>query len=73
VRLCNNQYLGINQLTDDYLNTTAIVSRIGEPREEMGIFHRNNDYYMMTSDLTGYSPNPDELFMSDGNSLKDAK
>jgi hypothetical protein len=39
----------------------------------MGIFQRNNDCYMMTSDLTGYSLNSAELFMSDGDSLQDAK
>jgi hypothetical protein len=73
VRSCNNKYVGISQLNDDYLNTTGIISTINEPREGHAIFYRNNRYYMMTSHLTGWSPNPAELFISDKNSLKDAK
>ena len=53
IRSCNNQYVGISRLTDDYLNTTGLVSTIGEPTEGHAVFHRNNNYYMMTSHLTG--------------------
>jgi hypothetical protein len=42
VRSCNNQYVGISKLTDDYLNTTVITSTIGEPREGHALFYRNN-------------------------------
>jgi hypothetical protein len=73
VRSCNNEYVGISKLTDDYLNTTGITSRIGEAREGHAIFHRNNHYYMMTSHLTGWSANPAELFISDQDNLQDAK
>ncbi len=38
----NSQCIGISQLTDDYLNTTGILSRINQPREGMAIFHQNN-------------------------------
>jgi len=73
VRSCNNQYVGISKLTDDYLNTTGITSTIGEPREGHAVFYRNNRYYMMTSHLTGWAPNPAELFISDRDSLDEAK
>ena len=73
VRSCNNQYVGISQLTDDYLNTTGITSSIGTAREGHAIFYRNNHYYMMTSHLTGWAPNPADLFISDGDTLHGAK
>ncbi|CAF4312656.1 unnamed protein product [Rotaria socialis] len=73
VRSCNNQYVGISRLTDDYLNTTGLTSTINEPREGHAIFHRNNNYYMMTSHLTGWMPNPAELFISNADSLQDAQ
>ncbi|CAF1155943.1 unnamed protein product [Adineta steineri] len=73
VRSCNNEYVGISQLTDDYLNTTGIISTIGEPREGHAIFYRNNHYYMMTSHLTGWSPNPAELFITNQDNLHNAK
>ena len=73
VRSCNNQYVGISKLTDDYLNTTGITSRISEPREGHAIFYRNNRYYMMTSHLTGWYPNTADLFISDGDNLEGAK
>ncbi|CAF1115236.1 unnamed protein product [Adineta ricciae] len=73
VRSCNNEYVGISKLTDDYLNTTGITSRIGEPREGHAIFYRNNRYYMMTSHLTGWSPNPAELFVTNQDNLQHAE
>mgnify|MGYP001066325611 FL=1 len=73
IRSCNNQYVGISQLNDDYLNTTGIISRISEPREGHAVFFRNNRYYMMTSHLTGWAPNAAELFISNSNSLIDAQ
>lgn len=73
VRSCNNQYVGISRLTDDYLSTTGLTSKINEPREGHAIFHRNNNYYMMTSHLTGWMPNAAELFMSNIDSLEDAQ
>jgi hypothetical protein len=73
VRSCNNQYVGISKLNDDYLNTTGITSTIGEAREGHAVFYRNNRYYMMTSHLSGWSPNPAELFITDKDSLDGAK
>ena len=73
VRSCDNQYVGISRLTDDYLNTTGLTSTIGEAREGHAVFHRHSNYYMMTSHLTGWAPNPAELFISDRDSLQDAK
>ncbi|CAF0937194.1 unnamed protein product [Rotaria sordida] len=73
VRSCNNQYVRISKLTDDYLNTTGIISQINETREGHAIFYRNNRYYMMTSHLTGWSSNPAELFITNQNNLKNAK
>lgn len=73
VRSCDNRYVGISRLSDDYLNTTGITSTIGEPREGHSIFYRNNYFYMMTSHLTGWEPNSAELFISDRDSLNDAR
>lgn len=73
IRSFNNQYVIINKLTDDYLNATGITSTINEPREAYSIFHQNNRYYMMTSHLTGWAPNPADLLMTDRDSLDGAK
>ena len=73
IRSCDNQFVRISQLTDDYLNPTGIPSRINEPREGHAICYRNNRYYMMTSHLTSWNPNPAELFISDGDQLEGAK
>ena len=73
IRSCNNQYVGISRLTDNYLNTTGLTSTIKEPREGHAVFYRNNRYYMMTSHLTGWSPNAAELFMTDRDSLQGAQ
>jgi hypothetical protein len=73
VRSCNNQYVGISKLNEDYLNTTGITSRIGEPREGHAIFYKNNRYFMMTSHLTGWAPNAGEFFISYKDSLDGAK
>ena len=73
VRSCNNAYVGISQLNEDYLNTTGLLSTIGEAREGHAVFYRNNRYYMMTSHLTGWSANAAELFITDRDSLSGAK
>lgn len=73
VRSCDNHYVGISKLNEHYLNTTGLTSKINESREGHAIFYRNNRYYMMTSHLTGWKPNPGELFISDGDSLDGAK
>jgi hypothetical protein len=73
VRSCDNQYVGISKLSDDYMNTTGIISTISEPREGNAIFYRNNRYYMMTSHLTGWYPNAADLFISDQDDLEGTK
>jgi len=72
VRSVNNQYVGISQLTADYLNCTGIISTIGEPREGHAIFYHENRYYMLTSHLTGWAPNAMEAFITDRDGLKGA-
>jgi len=72
VRSCNNQYVGISRLTDDYLNTTGITSTIPIPREGHAVFRRGEQLYMMTSHLTGWAPNPADLFIADKNRMENA-
>ena len=73
IRSCLNQYVAISQLTDDYLNTTGIISRIDQPREAYSMFYRNHRYYMMTSHLSGWPPNAADLFISNQDNLINAQ
>mmetsp|Transcript_2114 Transcript_2114/g.5193 ORF Transcript_2114/g.5193 Transcript_2114/m.5193 type:complete len:600 (+) Transcript_2114:97-1896(+) len=69
IRSCDNDYTGISRLTDDYLNTSGLLSQ-GPRFEGMSLFrHTNGTLYMMTSHLTGWAPNPLMLFRSDGPNL----
>lgn len=71
IRSCDNKYVGISRLTDDYLNSTGIISQ-HDVFEGMAIFrHANGTYYMMTSHLTGWNPNPLMLFRAEGKTLDD--
>lgn len=71
IRSCDNQFTGISRLTDDYLNTTGLLST-GPRFEGMSLFrHANGTLYMMTSHLTGWNPNPLMLFRADGPDLSD--
>merc|ERR1719277_112940 len=71
IRSCDNAYTGISRLTDDYLNTTGIIST-GPRFEGMALFrHTNGTLYMMTSHLSGWNPNPLMLYRSDGPDLSD--
>jgi hypothetical protein len=71
IRSCDNKYVGISRLTDDYLNSTGIIST-HSVFEGMAIFrHRNGTYYMITSHLTGWNPNPLVLFRAAGDTLDD--
>lgn len=73
IRSCNNEYTGISRLSDDYLNTTGLLSK-GDLFEGMAMFrHTNGTLYMMTSHLTGWKPNPLMLFRSDGPDLSDPR
>jgi len=71
IRSCDNKYVGISRLTDDYLNSTGIISQ-HDVFEGMALFrHANGTYYMMTSHLTGWNPNPLMLFRAEGKTLDD--
>jgi len=71
IRSVDNSYVGISRLTSDYLNSTGIISK-HSVFEGMAIFrHPNGTYYMMTSHLTGWNPNPLMLFRAQGNTLDD--
>jgi len=72
VRSVENSYVGVSALSSDMLSTTGITSTIQTAREGPAIFLRNNRYYMITSHLTGWSPNAMDFFQSNGNTLKNA-
>jgi sucrose-6-phosphate hydrolase SacC (GH32 family) len=62
IRSVDNQYLGVSKLTDDYLNTTGIISRTQEAREGPAAFKYNNMYYIISSHLSGWDPNEMDMF-----------
>jgi len=70
-RSVRNQYAGISQLTDDYLNTKGISSK-GPQIEGMAIWKMNNRYYLLGSHLTGWTANQAVLCESNGNALNGA-
>ncbi len=71
IRSCDNEYVGISRLTPDYLNTTGIISN-HSVFEGMALFrHSNGTYYIITSHLTGWSPNPLMMFRAQGKTLDD--
>lgn len=73
IRSCDNKYTGISRLTPDYLNSTGIISQ-HSVFEGMALYrHPNGTYYMMTSHLTGWSPNPLMLFRAEGETLDDPR
>ncbi len=61
-----NQTLLISKLSDDYLSLTKEFIRIfpGGRNEAPAIFKKGNHYFMFTSDLTGWKPNPARLAVS---------
>eukprot|EP00026_Physarum_polycephalum_P010645 Phypoly_transcript_10814.p1 GENE.Phypoly_transcript_10814~~Phypoly_transcript_10814.p1 ORF type:complete len:324 (+),score=24.19 Phypoly_transcript_10814:90-1061(+) len=63
IRSVGNVFVGISKLSDDYLNTTGIISSISEQREGPAMFKFKDQYYLVTSHLSGWAPNPMELFM----------
>lgn len=71
IRSCDNQYAGISRLTADYLNTTGIISKM--PRLEGMAFFRlsNGTYFLISSHLTGWNPNPLMLYRANGKTLDD--
>lgn len=73
VRSCDNKYTGISRLTSDYLNSKGLISQ-STSYEGMALFrHKNGTYYMITSHLTGWDPNPLMLFRAAGKTLDDPK
>jgi len=73
IRSCDNSYVGISRLTPDYLNSTGMISN-HSVFEGMALFrHPNGTYYMMTSHLTGWDPNPLMLFRAEGETLDDPR
>ena len=69
VRSCENEFVGISRLTDDYLNSQGLISNHTK-FEGMALFRlANGTYYIMTSHLTGWSPNPLMLFRAEGKTL----
>jgi hypothetical protein len=62
-----NRTLHIGKLTDDYLDFTDEYVRIfpGGRNEAPAIFKKDGKYYMITSGLTGWAPNPARSAVSD--------
>jgi beta-xylosidase len=56
----NNQTLHVAELTDDYMDFSGNYTRIlhGEQNEAPAIFKKDGKYFMFSSGLTGWSPNP---------------
>ena len=62
----NNNSLYCHKLNDDYTDFTSnysIVIQNGN-REAPAVFKYKNEYYIMTSGLTGWSPNPTKIYKS---------
>tara|TARA_B100001167_G_scaffold191172_1_gene161493 strand:+ start:12109 stop:13224 length:1116 start_codon:yes stop_codon:yes gene_type:complete len=63
----NNRTLLISKLADDYLSLTNDYIRVfpGGKNEAPAVFKRKGKYYMITSGLTGWNPNPARSGVSD--------
>lgn len=72
VRSVDNKFAGISQMTDDCLNTTGIVSS-GPRIEGQSIFRFGGKLYLIGSHLTGWSANPQELLVTDSQTLRGAE
>jgi hypothetical protein len=61
-----NQTLLISKLSDDYLSLTNEYLRVfpGGRNEAAAIFKKDGSYYMFSSGLTGWDPNPAKLAAS---------
>eukprot|EP00931_Biecheleriopsis_adriatica_P058127 TRINITY_DN34540_c0_g1_i1.p1 TRINITY_DN34540_c0_g1~~TRINITY_DN34540_c0_g1_i1.p1 ORF type:complete len:355 (+),score=48.04 TRINITY_DN34540_c0_g1_i1:83-1147(+) len=71
IRSVDNLYTGISRLTADYLNSSGMIST-HSIFEGMAMFrHPNGTYYMITSHLTGWTPNPLMLYRAAGKTLDD--
>ncbi len=56
----NNKTMHVCLLSDDYLSPTKMYTRItsADNREAPAIFKYKSKYYLITSDCSGWSPNP---------------
>eukprot|EP01063_Lacrimia_lanifica_P009890 TRINITY_DN1672_c1_g2_i1.p1 TRINITY_DN1672_c1_g2~~TRINITY_DN1672_c1_g2_i1.p1 ORF type:complete len:216 (+),score=80.86 TRINITY_DN1672_c1_g2_i1:439-1086(+) len=71
IRSCDNKYAGISRLAPDFLNTTGVIST-HPVFEGMALFRLpNGTFYIITSHLTGWNPNPLMLFRAAGKTLDD--
>lgn len=71
IRSCDNAYVGFSELSDDFLNTTGLLSNHSR-YEGMALFQlKNLTYYIITSHLTGWNPNPLMFFRAAGSTLSD--
>jgi len=62
-----NQTLHIRELTEDYMGFTGNYRRVlpGGRNEAPAIFKKGDKYYMITSGLTGWKPNPAKVAVAD--------
>lgn len=63
----SNKIMHVCLLSDDYLSPTKNYSRItsAHDREAPAVFKYNSKYYLITSDCTGWSPNPATYAVAD--------
>lgn len=63
----SNKTMQVCLLSDDYLYPTTTYSRItsAHDREAPAVFKYNNKYYLITSDCSGWSPNPATYAVAD--------
>lgn len=62
-----NQTLHVAELTDDYLDFTGNYTRVlpGQQNEAPAVFKKDGKYYMISSGLTGWKPNPGRSAVAD--------
>lgn len=63
----NNQTLHVAELTDDYLDFSGNYTRVlhGQQNEAPAVFKKGGKYYMFSSGLTGWKPNPGKSAVAD--------
>ncbi|SEF49087.1 Glycosyl hydrolases family 43 [Algoriphagus boritolerans DSM 17298 = JCM 18970] len=63
----NNQTLHVAELTDDYTDFSGKYTRVlpGLQNEAPAIFKKEEKYYMFSSGLTGWKPNPGKSAVAD--------
>ena len=64
----NNTNMYCHKLNDDYTDFTDIYSCVipnNQNREAPAVFKHNSKYYIVTSGLTGWNPNPTKIYSCD--------